>query len=96
MCSEIAFGLQGCLRVGRLLDAGQCSPEQISLIKRNSTMKALVIARDARAVLGGNGILDEYSIVRHLLNLESVATYEGTTDIHSLILGRAITGFNGF
>lgn len=92
MCSEITLGLQACLQVGRLWDAGAGLPEHISLIKRNSTLKALVIARDARDVLGGQGILDAHSVIRHLLNLEAVATYEGTADIHSLILGRAITG----
>lgn len=96
MCSEIALGLQACLRVGRLFDAGEGVPEHISFIKRNSTHKALAIARDARDILGGQGILDSHPIIRHLLNLEAVATYEGTTDIHSLILGRAITGVTAF
>jgi glutaryl-CoA dehydrogenase len=96
MCSEISFALQGCLRVAHLYDEGKGTPEQISLIKRNSTIKALSIARQARDILGGNGIVDEYGVIRHMLNLESVCTYEGTADIHSLILGRAIAGSNAF
>jgi glutaryl-CoA dehydrogenase len=96
MMGEIALGLQACLRVGRLLDEGTLIPEAISLIKRNSTTKALEIARIARDMHGGNGIADEYHVMRHLVNLEAVHTYEGTADIHSLIMGRAITGIQAF
>jgi glutaryl-CoA dehydrogenase len=96
MATEISLGLQGCLQVGRLIDAGNQVPEMISLIKRNSAGKALEIARTARDMHGGNGIADEYHIMRHALNLESVNTYEGTHDIHALILGRAITGLAAF
>nr|CAD2200357.1 unnamed protein product [Meloidogyne enterolobii] len=96
MLSEISIGLQACLRVSRLKDEGKVAPEQISLIKRNSCGKALDIARKARDILGGNGIVDEYHIMRHMVNLESVNTYEGTHDIHALILGKAITGIQAF
>ena len=96
MQTEITLALQACLRVGRLLDKGVCPPENISLVKRNSADKALAIARMARDIHGGNGIVDEYHIIRHLLNLETVNTYEGTYDIHSLILGRAQTGIQAF
>jgi glutaryl-CoA dehydrogenase len=96
MQTEIAIGLQACLRVGRMLDAACCSPETISLIKRNSCGKALEIARMARDMHGGNGIVDEYHVIRHLMNLETVNTYEGTHDIHALILGRAQTGIQAF
>ncbi|KAK2588493.1 hypothetical protein KPH14_001074 [Odynerus spinipes] len=96
MMCEIAFGLQACLRVGRLKDENKATPEMISMIKRNSAGKALEIARIARDMLGGNGISDEYHIIRHVMNLESVNTYEGTHDIHALILGRAITGIAAF
>jgi glutaryl-CoA dehydrogenase len=96
MQTEIAIGLQACLRVGRMLDAACCSPETISLIKRNSCGKALDIARMARDMHGGNGIVDEYHVIRHLMNLETVNTYEGTHDIHALILGRAQTGIQAF
>ncbi|KZC14249.1 Glutaryl-CoA dehydrogenase, mitochondrial, partial [Dufourea novaeangliae] len=96
MMCDIAFGLQACVRVGRLLDEGKATPEMISMIKRNSAAKALQIARTARDMLGGNGISDEYHIIRHVMNLESVVTYEGTHDIHSLILGRVITGIQAF
>lgn len=96
MAVDIALGLQACLRVGRLLDEGKASPEMISIIKRNSAGKALDIARIARDMHGGNGIADEYHIIRHVMNLESVNTYEGTHDIHALILGRAITGLQAF
>jgi glutaryl-CoA dehydrogenase len=96
MQSEIALGLQGCLRLGRMKDEGSASPEMTSLLKRNSCGKALDIARVARDMLGGNGISDEFGVVRHLLNLEVVNTYEGTHDIHALILGRAITGLQAF
>ncbi|XP_069936144.1 glutaryl-CoA dehydrogenase, mitochondrial isoform X2 [Cherax quadricarinatus] len=94
--TEISLGLQGCLHVGRLKDKGKVTPEMISLLKRNSCGKALDIARHARDMLGGNGICDEYHIIRHVMNLEAVNTYEGTHDIHALILGRAITGLQAF
>ncbi len=96
MQTEIAIGLQACLQVGRMKDAGACPPEAISLIKRNSCGKALDIARMARDMHGGNGIVDEFHVIRHLLNLETVNTYEGTHDIHALILGRAQTGIQAF
>jgi len=96
MQTEIALGLQGCLRLGRLKDAGQAAPEITSLLKRNSCGKALEIARLARDMHGANGIVDEFHVIRHLLNLETVNTYEGTHDIHALILGRAQTGIAAF
>ena len=96
MMSEIALGLQGALRVGRLLDADAATPEMISLVKRNSCGKALDIARSARDMHGGNGISDEFHVIRHVMNLEAVNTYEGTSDIHALILGRAQTGIQAF
>ena len=96
MQTEITLGLQACLRVGRMLDEGDCPPENISLIKRNSAGKALDIARMARDMHGGNGISDEFHVMRHLVNLETVNTYEGTHDIHALILGRAQTGLQAF
>jgi glutaryl-CoA dehydrogenase len=96
MLTEITLGLQACLRVGRLLDEGRCAPENISLIKRNSCGKALDIARMARDMHGGNGISDEFHVIRHMVNLETVNTYEGTYDIHTLILGRAQTGLQAF
>ena len=96
MQTEIALGLQGALRVGRLFDAGRVAPEMISLIKRNNAGKALDIARVARDMHGGNGIADEFHVIRHMLNLETVNTYEGTHDIHALILGRAQTGIQAF
>ncbi len=96
MATEIALGLQACLQVGRLLDSGEYSVDMISLIKRNSCGKALDIARAARDMHGGNGIADEYHVIRHMVNLEAVNTYEGTHDIHALILGRAITGIAAF
>lgn len=96
MQTEIFIGLQSCLRVGRLKDEGQASPEMISLIKRNSCGKALDIARTARDMHGGNGVSDEYHVIRHAMNLEAVNTYEGTHDVHALILGRAITGIAAF
>jgi glutaryl-CoA dehydrogenase len=96
MATEIALGLQACVQVGRLIDAGRQVPEMISLIKRNSAGKALEIARTARDMHGGNGIADEYHVMRHVMNLESVNTYEGTHDIHALILGRSITGIAAF
>ena len=96
MQTEIALALQGCLRAGQLLDEDALAPELISLLKRNSCGKALVIARHARDMLGGNGISDEYPVMRHMCNLEVVNTYEGTHDIHALILGRAQTGIAAF
>ena len=96
MQTEITLGLQGCLRVGRLMDEGKSVPEMISLIKRNSCGKALDIARMARDMHGGNGIHDEYHVIRHMINLETVNTYEGTHDVHALILGRAQTGLQAF
>merc|ERR1712004_930970 len=96
MLTEINIGLTACVQVGRMKDAGTYSPEMISVVKRNSCGKALDIARQCRDILGGNGISDEYHVVRHVINLETVNTYEGTHDIHALILGRAITGFGAF
>ena len=96
MQTEIALGLESCLSVGRMIDDNTATPEMISLIKRNSTIKALDIARMARDMLGGNGIAGEYDIIRHMVNLETVITYEGTKNIHALILGRAITGHQAF
>ncbi len=96
MQTEITLGLQGCLRVGRLMDEGKAVPEMVSLIKRNSCGKALDIARMARDMHGGNGIHDEYHVIRHMINLETVNTYEGTHDVHALILGRAQTGLQAF
>jgi glutaryl-CoA dehydrogenase len=96
MLTEITLGLQSVLRVGRMLDDNLLIPETISIIKRNNCIKALNIARRARDILGGNGISDEYHIIRHLLNLEAVNTYEGTQDIHGLIIGRGITNLNSF
>jgi len=96
MQTEIALGLQACLRLGRMKDEGSATPEITSILKRNSCGKALDIARAARDMLGGNGISDEFGVIRHLVNLEVVNTYEGTHDIHALILGRAITGIPAF
>ena len=96
MQTEIALGLQACLRVGRLMDEDKAVPEMISLIKRNSCGKSLDIARMARDMHGGNGIHDEYHVIRHMINLETVNTYEGTHDVHALILGRAQTGLQAF
>lgn len=96
MLTDITLGLHACLRVGRLIDEHRQVPEMISLIKRNSAGKALEIARIARDMHGGNGIADEYHVIRHVMNLESVNTYEGTHDVHALILGRAITGLQAF
>jgi glutaryl-CoA dehydrogenase len=96
MMTEITLGLQACLRVGRLMDEGRAAPEMVSLIKRNSCGKALDIARAARDMHGGNGIADEFHVIRHMVNLETVNTYEGTHDIHALILGRAQTGIQAF
>ena len=96
MLTEISLGLQGCLRLGRMKDEGTASVEITSIVKRNSCGKALDIARMARDMMGGNGISDEFGVARHLVNLEVVNTYEGTHDIHALILGRAITGIQAF
>jgi glutaryl-CoA dehydrogenase len=96
MQTEITLGLQACLRVGRLKDEGKAAPEMISLIKRNSCGKSLDIARMARDMHGGNGVSDEFHVIRHVMNLEAVNTYEGTHDIHALILGRAQTGIQSF
>ena len=96
MMTEITIGLQAVLRVGRLMDEDKVTPEMISLVKRNSCGKALEIARHARDMHGANGISDEYHVIRHVMNLESVNTYEGTNDIHALILGRAQTGLQAF
>ena len=96
MQTEISLGLQGCLQMGRLMDANECPVELISLLKRNNCGKSLDIARVARDMHGGNGISDEFGVIRHMMNLEAVNTYEGTHDIHALILGRAITGYQAF
>jgi glutaryl-CoA dehydrogenase len=96
MQTEITLGLQGCLRLGRLLDEGKVAPPAISLMKRNNCGKALAIARESRDMHGGNGVSDEYGVIRHVLNLEAVNTYEGTHDVHALIMGRAITGIPAF
>ncbi len=96
MLTEISLGLQGCLRLGRLKEQGGAPVELTSILKRNSCGKALDIARAARDMLGGNGISDEFCVARHLVNLEVVNTYEGTHDIHALIIGRAITGLAAF
>ncbi|UTH76667.1 acyl-CoA dehydrogenase [Chromobacterium sp. IIBBL 290-4] len=96
MQTEIALGLQAALQVGRLMDQGQAAPEMVSLIKRNNCGKALDIARLARDMHGGNGISDEFHVIRHVMNLEAVNTYEGTHDVHALILGRAQTGIQAF
>ncbi len=96
MQTEITLGLQGCLQLGRLFDQGLAAPEAVSLLKRNNAGKALEIARVARDMHGGNGISDEYHVIRHAMNLEAVNTYEGTHDVHALILGRAQTGIQAF
>ena len=96
MQTEITLGLQAVLRLGRLMDTGEAALEMISLCKRNSCGKALEIARVARDMHGGNGIVDEYHVIRHMLNLETVNTYEGAHDVHALILGRGITGLSAF
>lgn len=96
MATEISLGLHACLQVSHLKDQGLLNPAMISMIKRNSCLKSLNIARTARDMLGGNGIVDDYQIIRHAINLETVNTYEGTADIHALILGREITGFQSF
>jgi len=96
MLTEIALSLQSCLRLGRMKDEGTAAVEITSILKRNSCGKSLEIARTARDMLGGNGISDEFGVARHLVNLEVVNTYEGTHDVHALILGRAITGIAAF
>jgi glutaryl-CoA dehydrogenase len=96
MLTEISLGLQANIRIGRLMDEDILIPENISIIKRNNCQKALNIARNARDMLGGNGISDEYHVIRHMLNLEAVNTYEGTSDIHGLIIGRGITNVSAF
>jgi glutaryl-CoA dehydrogenase len=96
MQTEITLGLHAVLRVGRLFDEHKAAPEMISLVKRNNCGKALDIARVSRDMHGGNGIVDEYHVIRHVMNLETVNTYEGTHDVHALILGRAQTGLNAF
>ena len=96
MQTDISLGLQGCIRAGRLKEQGKLSPELISLLKRNNCSKALEIARNSRDMHGGNGISDEYEVMRHMMNLEVVNTYEGTSDVHALILGRAQTGLQAF
>jgi glutaryl-CoA dehydrogenase len=96
MQAEITLGLNGCLRLGRMMDDGTCAPETISLLKRNSTLKARDIIREARDMHGANGIMDEYHVMRHMVNMETVTTYEGTHDVHALILGRAQTGIPAY
>lgn len=96
MSTDISYGLQAALQVGRLMDEGNASPEMVSMIKRKNCGVALDIARVARDMLGGNGISDEYHVIRHMMNLEAVNTYEGTHDVHALILGRAMTGIQAF
>jgi glutaryl-CoA dehydrogenase len=96
MLTEITLGLQASLRVGRLMDEANAAPEMISIIKRNNCGKALEIARHARDMHGGNGIQEDFHVMRHMVNLETVNTYEGTHDVHALILGRAITGLQAF
>jgi glutaryl-CoA dehydrogenase len=96
MQTEISLGYQAALRVGRLMEEGRAAPEMISMIKRNNCGKALDIARQARDMHGGNGIMAEYHVIRHAANLETVNTYEGTHDVHALILGRAQTGLQAF
>merc|ERR1719221_1479020 len=94
--AEIQLGLNGVLQATRLKEEGKLHSDLISLLKRNSCTKALNIARECRDMLGGNGIVDEYEVIRHVLNLEAVNTYEGTQDIHALVLGRAVTGLPAF
>jgi glutaryl-CoA dehydrogenase len=96
MQTEITLGLAGALHLGRLMDSGRAAPPAISLLKRNNCGKALAIAREARDMHGGNGVSDEYGVIRHVLNLEAVNTYEGTHDVHALIMGRAMTGLQAF
>jgi len=96
MQTEIALGLNGALRMGRMMEDGTASPPLISMMKRNNCGKALAIAREARDMLGANGVSDAYPVIRHMMNLEAVNTYEGTHDVHALILGRAQTGLQAF
>jgi glutaryl-CoA dehydrogenase len=96
MQTDIAVGLQACLRISRLREEGKAAPEMISLVKRHSAAKALDIAREARDMLGGNGICDEFHVIRHMMNLEVVNTLEGTRDVHALVLGRSQTGIQAF
>ena len=96
MQTEISLGIQSALRLGRMMDDGSATPEIVSMLKRNSCGKALDIARVARDMLGGNGISDDFGVIRHVVNLEVVNTYEGTHDVHALILGRAQTGISAF
>ncbi|MGE4282069.1 MAG: acyl-CoA dehydrogenase [Magnetospirillum sp.] len=96
MQTDITLGLQACLRVGRMMDEGTWAPEAVSMIKRNNCVKSLDVARIARDMHGGNGIADEFQVIRHMVNLETVNTYEGTQDVHALILGRAQTGIQAF
>jgi len=96
MQTDITLGLQGSLRVGRLMNEANAAPEMISMMKRNNCVKALDIARMARDMHGGNGISDEFDVIRHMINLETVNTYEGTADVHALILGRSQTGLQAF
>jgi glutaryl-CoA dehydrogenase len=96
MQTEITLGLQGSLQVGRLMDAGKAAPERISMMKRNNCGKALDVARMSRDMHGGNGIAEDFQVMRHMVNLETVNTYEGTHDVHALILGRAQTGLQAF
>jgi glutaryl-CoA dehydrogenase len=96
MSTDITLARQGCLQLGRLMERGSATPDMVSMMKRNSCGKALDVARKARDMLGGNGISDEYHVIRHVMNLEAVNTYEGTHDVHALILGRAITGIPAF
>ena len=96
MQTEITLGLQGCIRLGRLMDDDNCPVQNITLMKRKKSGKALDIARMSRDMHGGNGISDEYHVIRHVMNLETVNTYEGTHDVHALILGRAQTGLQAF
>jgi glutaryl-CoA dehydrogenase len=96
MSAEITLAREACLRVGRLMEQSRAQPEMVSMIKRNNCGKALDVARVSRDMLGGNGISDEYHVMRHLMNLEAVNTYEGTHDVHALILGRAMTGIAAF
>lgn len=96
MMTEISLGLQGSLQVGRLMDQANAAPEMVSIVKRNNCGKALDVARHARDMHGGNGISGEFQVIRHMMNLETVNTYEGTHDVHALILGRAQTGLQAF
>jgi len=96
MYTDITLGLHSVLRLGRLIDENKMVPEMISMLKRNNCQKALDIARESRDIHGGNGISDEYHIIRHVMNLEAVNTYEGTSDIHSLIVGKSLTKLDSF